>query len=106
MGRISESHHFGGHGGYRREMRNDSIQAHRTTPEPFDQDSGAIDQEGGVGGACPECRAHRCENCANSDCSCAHPFAAIARAIVELDVSVHRTRRVLSQAGMAPDRST
>jgi hypothetical protein len=87
-------------------MAHDSIQAHRITAEPFDQDSGVREHEGEGSGMCSPCRAHHCENCANSGCSCAHPFAAIARAIIELDVSVHRTRRVLGQAGMVPEKST
>ena len=87
---MTESHPFGGHGDYRQDMPNDSIQAHGTTAEPFDQDSGAITPERERSGVCPECQAYRCENCANTACGCAHPFAAIARAIVELDQSLHR----------------
>ena len=55
-------------------------------------------------GLCRECHARRCQNCSNVDCSCAHPFAAVARAIVELDVSAHRTWRVLGQAGVTPKK--
>jgi hypothetical protein len=85
-------------------MANDSTKAHRTTPEPFDQDSDRTDAERNESGLCRECHARRCGNCSKVDCTCAHPFAAVARAIVELDVSVHRTWRVLGQAGVAPKK--
>jgi hypothetical protein len=85
-------------------MAKDPINARRTTPEPFDQDSGQTDPGRNGPGLCRECHARRCENCSNLDCSCAHPFAAVARAIVELDVSVHRTWRVLGQAGVTPKK--
>jgi len=85
-------------------MSNDSIQAQGAAAEPFDQDSDGFDPEPSGGGLCRECHARRCQNCSNVDCSCAHPFAAVARAIVELDVSVHRTWRVLGQAGVAPKK--
>jgi hypothetical protein len=99
-------------------MSSDSIQTHRSTahpasPAPFDQDSVGIDQnsagieaERNDSGVCRECHARRCGNCSNVDCSCAHPFAAVARAIVELDVSAQRTWRVLSQAGVTPKKET
>jgi hypothetical protein len=106
-------------------MSSDSIQTHRSSahpasPAPFDQDSVGIDQksagldpasagievERSDSGVCRECHARRCGNCSNVDCSCAHPFAAVARAIVELDVSAQRTWRVLSQAGVTPKKET
>jgi hypothetical protein len=106
-------------------MSSDSIQTHRSSahpasPAPFDQDSVGIDQnsagikatsagietERNDSGVCRECHARRCGNCSNVDCSCAHPFAAVARAIVELDVSAQRTWRVLSQAGVTPKKET
>jgi len=86
------------------EMAKDPIKARWTAPEPFDQDSDAPESARSDSGLCRECHARRCENCSNVDCSCAHPFAAVARAIVELDVSVHRTWRVLGQAGVTPKR--
>ena len=85
-------------------MAKDPIKARRTTAEPFDQDSDRTDPERNEPGLCRECHARRCENFSNLDCSCAHPFAAVARAIVELDVSVHRTWRVLGQAGVTPKK--
>jgi hypothetical protein len=106
-------------------MSSDSIQTHRSSahpasPAPFDQDSVGIDQNSAAikatsagieterndSGVCRECHARRCGNCSNVDCSCAHPFAAVARAIVELDVSAQRTWRVLSQAGVTPKKET
>ena len=86
------------------EMAKDLPKVHRSTAEPFDQDSDRTDQERSESGLCRECHARRCENCSNVDCSCAHPFAAVARAIVELDISVHRTWRVLGQAGVTPKK--
>jgi hypothetical protein len=86
------------------EMAKDPIKTRRNTPEPFDQDSDRPDSARSESGLCRECHARRCENCSNVDCSCAHPFAAVARAIVELDVSVHRTWRVLGQAGVTPKK--
>jgi hypothetical protein len=86
------------------DMAKDPIKTRRSTPEPFDQDSERPDPARSDSGLCRECHARRCENCSNVDCSCAHPFAAVARAIVELDVSVHRTWRVLSQAGVTPKK--
>jgi hypothetical protein len=106
-------------------MSSDSIHANRSSahpasPAPFDQDSvgieqdsagldqapGRIEAERNDSGVCRECHARRCGNCSNVDCSCAHPFAAVARAIVELDVSAQRTWRVLSQAGVRPKKET
>jgi hypothetical protein len=94
-------------------MANDSIHDRRITAEPFDQDSAGIEAESSAGteleskdsGVCRECHARRCANCSKDDCTCAHPFAAVARAIVELDVSVHRTWRVLGQAGVVPKKN-
>ena len=99
-------HQFGGEGRYRLEMSNDSIQAQGAAAEPFDQDSEGMVPEPSGAGLCRECHARRCQNCSNVDCSCAHPFAAVARAIVELDVSAHRTWRVLGQAGVTPKKGT
>jgi hypothetical protein len=102
-------------GRYGLTMANDSIHDRRITAEPFDQDSAGIkteslepegiQSEGHEAGLCRECHARRCQNCSNVDCTCAHPFAAVARAIVELDVSVHRTWRVLGQAGVSPKKN-
>jgi hypothetical protein len=101
-------------------MTNDSIHDRRITAEPFDQDSAGTRMESSArtepessagtepelkdAGVCRECHARRCANCSKGDCTCAHPFAAVARAIVELDVSVHRTWRVLGQAGVTPKK--
>jgi hypothetical protein len=98
-------------------MVNDSIHDRRTTAEPFDQDVAGgepqvepqaephDDPQSKDSGLCRECHARRCANCSKGDCTCAHPFAAVARAIVELDVSVHRTWRVLGQAGVTPKKN-
>jgi hypothetical protein len=91
-------------------MANDSIHDRRTKAEPFDQDLAGAESQGVEpqdkdSGLCRECHARRCANCSKGDCTCAHPFAAVARAIVELDVSVHRTWRVLGQAGVTPKKN-
>jgi hypothetical protein len=78
-------------------MTSDSIQAHRISAVPFDQDSMDEVEPERDGAACDECRNGRCDNCSNTECGCAHPFAAIARAIVELDGSISRTRELLGQ---------
>jgi hypothetical protein len=78
-------------------MTNDSIQAHRISAVPFDQDSMDEVETEREGAACAECRSGRCDNCSNNECGCAHPFAAIARAIVELDGSISRARQLLGQ---------
>jgi hypothetical protein len=87
-------------------MGNESIEDQRTVAEPFDQDLAGVEAESKDSGLCRECHARRCANCTKGDCTCAHPFAAVARAIVELDVSVHRTWRVLGQAGVTPKKNT
>jgi hypothetical protein len=86
-------------------MTNDSIQAHRVSAVPFDQDSCDIEPERDGAGVCAECRRGRCDNCSNTECGCAHPFAAIARAIVELDGSINRTKELLGQTGGSSDRT-
>jgi hypothetical protein len=78
-------------------MTYNSIQVHRMSAAPFDQDAYEIASEREGAGTCSECRLGRCDNCSNTECGCAHPFAAIARAIVELDGSITRTRQLLSQ---------
>jgi hypothetical protein len=102
---AAEIHQIGRGGRYGLRMANDSIHDRRTTTEPFDQDSAGVEPQSKDSGVCRECHARRCANCAKGDCTCAHPFAAVARAIVELDVSVHRTWRVLGQAGVTPKKN-
>ena len=80
-------------------MTNDSLQPSRITAEPFDQDAFAAVPENVRSGTCPECRVGRCGRCQHRECSCPHPFAAIGRAVLELDESIYRARRLLGQLG-------
>ena len=78
-------------------MTNDSLQSSRISSGPFDQDAFVNVTDADHAGMCPECRVGRCGRCADADCSCPHPFAAIGRAVVELDGSISRARQLLGQ---------
>ncbi|MGO8860410.1 MAG: hypothetical protein ACLQRH_06540 [Acidimicrobiales bacterium] len=76
-------------------MANYSLQAPRIAAVPFDQDA----CETVPAGMCRYCHEGRCGYCSNPECRCPHPFAAVGRAIVELNQSADRGRRLLDRLG-------
>jgi hypothetical protein len=76
-------------------MANYSLQAPRIAAVPFDQDACEVVPAG----MCRYCHEGRCGYCSNPDCRCPHPFAAVGRAIVELNQSAYRGRRLLDRLG-------
>jgi hypothetical protein len=65
------------------------------TGVPFDQDACDVVPAG----MCRYCHEGRCGYCTNPDCCCPHPFAAVGRAIIELNESAHRGMRLLDRLG-------
>jgi hypothetical protein len=80
-------------------MTNDSLEAHRSSAEPFDQDFHSTVPERVHTGTCEACRVGNCGQCALPDCTCLHPFAVVGRAIVELNGSISRTSQLLGELG-------
>lgn len=78
-------------------MTNDSFQPSLMSAEPFDQDAFVNSPHDDRAGVCPECRVGRCGGCLEPGCNCPHPFAAVGRAVVELDGSISRARQLLGQ---------
>lgn len=76
-------------------MANYSLQAPRIAAVPFDQDACEVMPAG----VCRYCHEGRCGHCSNPNCRCPHPFAAVGRAIVELNESAYRGRRLLDRLG-------
>ena len=83
-------------------MTNDSLKPSRISAKPFDQDAFDAVPDAGTAGTCPECRVGRCGRCQDPGCTCPHPFAAIGRAVVELDESIYRARRLLGELRGTP----
>ena len=75
-------------------MANYSLQAPRIAAVPFDQDACEVMPAG----VCRYCHEGRCGHCSNPDCRCPHPFAAVGRAIVELNESAYQGEAALGPA--------